>query len=109
MKKTIKRILDITSTLVAAVIVAVLLLAVSACGQQNEPPAEVTVQKIEVTKLPAQTDYMTGELFSVEGGEITVTYSDGKTEVKKMTDEGVTIIPPDITVEDENDPDREEM
>lgn len=93
----------------AAVIVAVLLLAVSACGQQNEPPAEVTVQKIEVTKLPAQTDYMTGELFSVEGGEITVTYSDGKTEVKKMTDEGVTIIPPDITVEDENDPDREEM
>ena len=61
MKKTIKRILDITSTLVAAVIVAVLLLAVSACGQpKNEPPAEVTVQKIEVTKLPAQTDYMTG-------------------------------------------------
>ena len=110
MKKTIKRILDITSTLVAAVVVAVLLLAVSACGQpKNEPPAEVTVQKIEVTKLPAQTDYMTGELFSVEGGEITVTYSDGKTEVKKMTDEGVTIIPPDITVEDENDPDREEM
>lgn len=61
---------------------------------------EKEVKSITVNKNPTKTEYYVGEEFSAEGGEITVTYTDGTTENKSMTDESVTIDPVNTTVDD---------
>lgn len=71
-------------------------------GPSEEPPAEKTVTKIEVTKMPDKVAYNVGEEFSAAGGEITVTYSDSTTEVMAMTAEGVTVSSVQTTINDEN-------
>lgn len=58
------------------------------CGPSEG--GEKEVESISVKTMPTKVEYTVGETFTVEGGEITVTYTDGSTETKKMTDEGVT-------------------
>lgn len=81
----------------------------SACESSENPGGDPEVSKIAVTKLPDKTDYYTGEVFSAEGGEITVTYTDKTTVVKKMTDAEVEITAPELIVADESNPDREQV
>lgn len=80
--------------------------ALTACGPSDgedpDVPGEKTVSSIKVSKEPTKTEYFVGETFSVEGGEITVTYSDGSTDTKKMTDEGVTVADVSIAINDED-------
>lgn len=64
--------------------VAVIISTISACGG-------ATVTGIEVTQLPGKTEYAIGEAFSVDGGQITVTYSDGATSVVAMDSEEVSL------------------
>lgn len=106
-KKTMKRFRILCALLVLLMIFASVF-AVAACSDEESASDEVTVSKIEVTKLPTKTEYITGEEFSVDGGEITVTYSDGTSEIKKMTDSGVEITAPDTDAVDESDPEKEE-
>ncbi|MBR1814491.1 MAG: InlB B-repeat-containing protein [Lachnospiraceae bacterium] len=67
------------------------------------PAGEKTVESIEVSKLPAQVDYFVGDEFSPEGGEITITYSDGSTETRKLTDEGVDVSNVNTSINDEKE------
>lgn len=60
------------------------------------------VNKIAVTKEPTKVDYFVGETFSAEGGEITATYENGKSEVIPMTDSRVTLSEVVTTIKDEN-------
>lgn len=74
--------------------------AFAACGEPDEPSGK-EVKSIAVTKTPTKTEYKVGETFSAEGGEITVTYTDGSTEVVKMTDKSVTIQEVNIALDDD--------
>ncbi len=95
-----------------ALLLAVCLLAgllLTGCGpaegtKPTEPggSTEKTVESVEVTKTPAKTEYSVGETFSAEGGEISITYSDGTTETKSMTDSAVTISEVNTTINDES-------
>lgn len=91
--------------LIAAVLALCVLLA--GCGSDDTPGSSKgpdgggkEVSSIEVSKTPDKTEYMAGEEFSVAGGEITVTYSDGTTETKSLTDSEVTISDVSISVND---------
>jgi len=66
-------------------------LLLSSCTTPETPTVVATVTSIEVTQLPTKTDYFIDEAFSIDGGAITVTYSDGTTEVKDLSDEGVIV------------------
>lgn len=76
-----------------------MLFCFAACAPENEDPNkkdpvkpdEKTVSSLTVSKMPNKVEYYVGDEFSAEGGEISVKYSDNTTEVKKMTDEGVTV------------------
>lgn len=71
----------------------------SLCGQKSTgkeeekptPPPVTPVQKdvgkIEIEANPTKMKYWIGETFSPEGGSVKITYKDGTTEVKPMTDE----------------------
>lgn len=78
--------MKIRKTVCAALLafILVICMAFSACG-------EAKVDSISVTKMPDKTIYYIGEVFSPEGGEITVTYENGESEVVSMTAEGVEI------------------
>ncbi len=75
----------------AFVIAAIMMCVLSACGGGGGSGSASNLQGIEVTKLPDKVDYAIGEEFSLDGGEITVTYNDGKTEVVAMNGEGVSL------------------
>ena len=51
---------------------------------KDDPPPEVTLSKIAITKEPAKTDYYVGDTFDPQGMVVTATYSDGTT--KTVTD-----------------------
>lgn len=57
----------------------------------GKPSTEKEVKSIDITKEPTKVDFFVGDAFSVEGGEITVTYTDGSTEKIAMTAEGVEV------------------
>lgn len=82
------------------------LMVFAACGEKDpgsgpEPgsdgttPGEKTVTAIEVTP-PVKTDYTVGETFSIEGGSVKVTYSDGSSETLALDAEGVTMNTPNM-------------
>ncbi|MDR2201715.1 MAG: InlB B-repeat-containing protein [Clostridiales bacterium] len=50
-----------------------------------------TVSSITVDKLPDKTEYYVGDTFDPTGGEITVVYTDGTSEVIALTASGVTL------------------
>lgn len=72
--------------------------AITACGPAESGEGEVS--SIEITTMP-KTEYVLGEEFSVEGGELTVTYEDGTTAVVSLDAEGVEVTAPDMTTEGE--------
>ena len=72
--------------LVAAMSIAAF--AFTACGGSDEP-GDKTVKSITVATMPTKTEYVVGETFTAEGGELEVTYTDGTTETVPMTAEGV--------------------
>ncbi len=64
--------------------------AATAAPQTAEPAsptaaAERTISALKVTTLPAVTELFVGDTFSPEGGELTVTYSDGSTQTLPLT------------------------
>lgn len=71
--------------------------AFAACGDPAATPpgpdggdgTQKAVSSIEITEEP-KTEYYVGDVFSLAGGKITVTYEDGTTEVLDMTADGVT-------------------
>lgn len=69
-------------------------------GSSNPSGGGNEVSSIEVAKTPDKTEYLAGEEFSAAGGEITVTYANGSTETKSMTDSEVTVSDVSITVND---------
>lgn len=71
--------------LCSAMLATALMLGLGACGESG-----AAVQAIEVTTLPTKTEYAIGEEISFAGGEVTVSYEDGTTEVVSMENEGVT-------------------
>lgn len=73
----------------------------TACGDTE--PEQKTVKKVEVTKAPDKTEYFVGEEFTVAGGELTVTYSDGTTDKIAMNAEGVTVSEVKIAITDETE------
>ena len=83
--------------LVAAMSIAAF--AFTACGGSDEP-GDKTVKSIAVATMPTKTEYVVGETFTAEGGELEVTYTDGTTETVKMTDEGVTFGEVNISLTD---------
>lgn len=92
-------------TMLAAMLAMCLLLA--SCGSPSTPgngdsPASngKEVSSIEVTKQPDKTEYSVGDTFSAEGGEITITYADGSTETRSMTDSEVSLSEVSIAVND---------
>ena len=65
--------------------------ALTACGgggssTPSSIDSKVTLQSIEVTKMPTKVEYITGETFDPTGMEITAHYSDGSTEVLTQDD-----------------------
>lgn len=58
---------------------------------------EKTVEEIEIKTLPDKVEYFVEEEFSVEGGVITVTYSDNTSEDVAMTDPDVDITAPNTS------------
>lgn len=54
-----------------------------------------SVESISITKSP-QTEYIVGDELSLEGGELTATYTDGTTEVVLLTDSAVTVQRPNM-------------
>lgn len=67
------------------------------CGTAMEIPRE-DIEKIEVTKEPDKTYYARNEELDITGGEITVTFNDGKPdEVVSFEDEGVTVTAPNMS------------
>ena len=67
------------------------------CGTAMEVPRE-DIENIEITKEPAKTYYARNEELDISGGEITVTFNDGKPdEVVPFEDEGVTITAPNMS------------
>lgn len=81
-----------------------LALGLVACGGNEggdtnggETPADKPVASIEVTTEPDKTEYYVDEEFSLEGGEITVTYEDDTTEELALTAEGVECTQPDMS------------
>lgn len=67
-------------------------------GSGNQPGGEKTVTKIEVTTQPDKLEFYVGDTFTAEGGELTVTYSDGSTEKVSMTDKDVTFAGTDMVI-----------
>lgn len=53
-----------------------------------------TVESISVKTLPTKTAYFLDEEFTLEGGEITVHYTDGSEDVLSMTDERLEVTEP---------------
>lgn len=112
MKKLLKRLLPVVLSLALVLSMSGCVMSLSCishidsdrngrcdhCGIEMEVPRE-DIDKIEVTKTPDKTYYARNEEIDVTGGEITVTYNDGKSpEVIPMTDEGVTITAPGMGV-----------
>ena len=56
-----------------------------------------TVSKIEVEKEPDKTYYEVGEEFTVEGGVIRVTYTDGSTQSLPMSSPSFTVATPSMS------------
>lgn len=55
----------------------------STAGGSSTSAKEVV--SLEVTKMPTTTLFYVGDSFSAEGGELTITYSDGTTDVLSLT------------------------
>lgn len=80
-------------------------------GKPSGTGGDKEVDKITVSKQPTTIVYNVGDTFSVEGGEITVTYKDGTTAVVALTAEDVTIqgvVPGDKLAIADEDVDSEE-
>lgn len=73
-----------------SLLLALCVLALAAC--QSAP----AVTSIEVTTQPAKTEYKLGEELTLEGGQLTVSYSDKTTQTVALTDEGVTVSTPNM-------------
>ena len=73
-----------------SLLLALCVLALAAC--QSAP----AVTSIEVTTQPAKTEYRLGEELTLEGGQLTVSYSDKTTQTVALTDEGVTVSTPNM-------------
>lgn len=88
---------------IAAATLAATMLTFAACGGGNgdtsgdEPSGgtEKQITTIDVT-APEKTQYTVGDVFSIEGGYITVTYSDGSTEKIALDAEDVTLNTPNM-------------
>lgn len=93
-------------SVLAAVLVMCALLA--GCGPAQDSPSSPVqsggkeVSSIAVSKEPDKTEYAVGETFSAQGGEITITYADGSTETRDMTDSEVSLSEVSIAVNDAN-------
>ncbi len=61
-------------------------------SQSSSSEPGVIPQSLSVTTLP-KTEYKVGEIFTVEGGVVTVTYSDEATQTFQLTDEMVPSVP----------------
>lgn len=68
-------------------LVLVLVFGLVGCVQVESNP----VSKIAVTKLPTKTEYNIGEEFSIEGGELTISYEDGTEKIVSLTDEALEV------------------
>lgn len=58
---------------------------------------EKTVKSIKVQTKPTKSEYVIGDEFSIEGGELLVTYTDGTEEVISMSASGVKVTPPGLS------------
>lgn len=54
------------------------------------------ITSIDVTTQPSKTEYQLGEALSLDGGALTVSYSDKSTQTVELTAEGVTIDQPNM-------------
>ena len=70
-------------------------LCVSALGADDLDPGK-KVSRAEVGQLPVKTAYVIGEEFTLEGGTIKVTYTDGSTDEIPMTAPSVTVKEPGL-------------
>lgn len=73
----------ITAVALSFVLAATLFIFVG-CGEKE-------IDKVTVGKNPTKTEYYVGDTFSVEGGELIVTYKDGSSETVSMTSDKVTV------------------
>ena len=76
-EKTIKR--AVIALLAAALLCACFALAGCNCNP-SERDDDVTLENITVAKAPDKVTYVSGELFSADGMEITAAYSDGSSK-----------------------------
>lgn len=86
-----KKILSVVAT---ALLCMSLVFSLAACGGGG---SKKEVTKIEIASEPTKVEYYVDEVFSAEGGEISVTYKDGSNEKIAMTAEGVELTKPDMT------------
>lgn len=102
MKKMIKN----AKMLIAAVLATIFCftaICLTGCSEDPPPPeTEKTVKSIGIASEPTKVSYFVGEDFSVEGGTILVTYDDDTTEIKKLSDEGVTYTNVNTAISDES-------
>ncbi|PER28952.1 MULTISPECIES: LamG-like jellyroll fold domain-containing protein [Bacillus] len=52
--------------------------------------SDVTLQSIEITKLPTKLNYLQGDGVNIDEMVVTGTYSDGTTKVENVTDDNIT-------------------
>ena len=80
--------------LAALLLALALVLTCATALAGDDIDASKTVSKIEIGSMPSKTAYVVGETFSLEGGTVIVTYSDGTTDEVPMTASGLTIKEP---------------
>ncbi|MBQ8162080.1 MAG: InlB B-repeat-containing protein [Clostridia bacterium] len=76
-------------------LVLMLCLCVTALAA-DDLDASKKVSKADVGQLPTKTAYVIGEEFTLEGGTILVTYTDGTTDEIPMTAESITVKEPGL-------------
>ena len=84
--------------IVAAILMLTAALLLSGCGDgasQQQPRGEASIEDIAVKTNP-KTDYVLGDDFSIQGGELTLYYDDGTTKTLAFTEDGVHVSAPDM-------------
>lgn len=80
-----------------ALIVVTLTLGLCTCAfAADDIDASKKVSKVDVGQLPLKTAYVIGEAFTLEGGTLVVTYTDGTTDEIPMTASSVTVKEPGL-------------
>lgn len=79
------------------ILLSVLLLCIACAASAEVVDPNKTVKKLSVEKEPDKVYYEVGEEFTVEGGIVLVTYSDGSTQSLPMTSASFTVAEPSMS------------